>query len=49
MGANLLGLSEQVPVKAVFLTDGPDRLVKVGPLTVQLKQRPLRKVGSAAP
>lgn len=49
MAANLLGLSEQVPVKAVFLTDGPDRLVKVGPLTVQLKQRPLRKVGSAAP
>ena len=49
MAANLLGLSEQVPVKAVFLTDGPDRLVKVGPLTVQLTQRPLRKVGSAAP
>jgi hypothetical protein len=49
MAANLLGLSEQVPVKAVFLTDGPDRLVKVGPLTVQLKQRPLRKEGSAAP
>ncbi len=49
MAANLLGLSEQVPVKAVFLTDGPDRLVKVGPLTVQLKRRPLRKVGSAAP
>jgi len=48
MAANLLGLSEQVPVKAVFLTDGPDRLVEVGPLTVQLKQRPLRKVGSAA-
>jgi hypothetical protein len=48
MAANLLGLSEQVPVKAVFLTDGPDHIVKVGPLTVQLKQRPLRQVGSAA-
>lgn len=48
MAANLLGLSEQVPVKAVFLTDGPAHLVTVGPLTVQLKQRPLRQVGSAA-
>lgn len=48
MAANLLGLSEQVPVKAMFLTDGPDHLMKVGPLTVQLKQRPLRQVGSAA-
>ena len=48
MAANLLGLSEQVPVKAVFLTDGPGHLVKVGALTVQLKQRGLRQVGSAA-
>jgi hypothetical protein len=28
--ANTLGLSEQVPAKAVFLTDGPSRTVKVG-------------------
>lgn len=48
MAANLLGLSEQVAAKAVFLTDGPDRFVTVGPLTVQLKQRPLRKVGKPA-
>jgi hypothetical protein len=48
MAANLLRLSEQVPVKAVFLTDGPSRVIKVGSLTVQLKQRPKRKVGSAA-
>jgi len=49
MAANLLGLSEQVPVKAVFLTDGPPQTVTVGPLTVQLKRRPRRQVGSAAP
>ncbi len=49
MAANLLGLSEQVPVKAVFLTDGPSHLVTVGSLSVELKRRPLRKVGSAAP
>jgi len=48
MAANLLSLSEQVPAKAVFLTDGPARVVTVGSLTVQLKQRPRRKVGTAA-
>jgi hypothetical protein len=45
MAANLLGLSEQVPAKAIFLTDGPERIVKVGPQTIQLKKRPLRQVG----
>ncbi|MEO7276222.1 MAG: DUF6088 family protein [Vicinamibacterales bacterium] len=28
--ANLLGLSEQVPAKVVFLTDGPSQVVHVG-------------------
>ena len=28
--ANMLGLSDQVPVKVVFLTDGPSRRVKLG-------------------
>jgi hypothetical protein len=32
----------------VFLTDGPSRVIQVGPLTVQLKQRPKRQVGSPA-
>lgn len=36
--ANALGLSEQVPAKAVFLTDGPARMVKVGPTTIQLRR-----------
>ena len=36
--ANLLGLSEQVPAKVVFLTDGPSRVVRVGPMTVQLRR-----------
>ena len=49
MAANLLSLSEQVPARAVYLTDGPSRVVKVGALTVQLKKRPPRQVGSAAP
>jgi hypothetical protein len=49
MAANLLGLSEQVPARAVYLTDGPSRSVRVGALTVQLKKRPPRQVRSASP
>ena len=36
--ANLLGLSEQVPAKAVFLTDGPSRTVKIGGQEIQLRR-----------
>lgn len=36
--ANALGLSEQVPAKAVFLTDGPSRTVKIGLTTIQLRR-----------
>ncbi len=35
--ANLLGLSEQVPTKVVFLTDGPERQVKLGKQVIKLK------------
>lgn len=45
LAANLLGLSEQVPARAVFLTDGPARIVKVGSLIIQLKKRSIRQVG----
>ena len=38
--ANALGLSEQVPAKAVFLTDGPSRTVKIGSTTIQLLAGP---------
>ena len=47
MAANLLNLSEQVPARAVYETDGASRTVKVGSLTVQLKHRPPRQVRSA--
>ena len=36
--ANLLGLSEQVPAKVVFLTDGPTRQVQVGPTQIEFKR-----------
>ncbi len=49
MAANLLSLSEQVPARAVYETDGPSRTVKVGTLTVQLKNRSPRQVRNASP
>jgi hypothetical protein len=45
--ANALGLSEQVPAKAVFLTDGPSRTVKIGPMTIQLRQTTARNMAAA--
>jgi hypothetical protein len=45
--ANALGLSEQVPAKAVFLTDGPSRTVKIGRTTIQLRQTTARQMAAA--
>ena len=45
--ANILGLSEQVPAKAVFLTDGRSRTVKIGPTTIQLRRTTPRNMEAA--
>lgn len=45
--ANLLGLSTQVPMKIVFLTDGSNRLVQVGKQTIQLKRATPRQMATA--
>lgn len=45
--ANLLGLSEQVPAKVVFLTDGATRSVKVGPTSISLKRTTPRHMAAA--
>lgn len=45
--ANLLGLSEQVPAKIVFLTDGPSRMVKIGATTIQLRRTTLKNMAMA--
>lgn len=45
--ANILGLTEQVPAKAVFLTDGPSRTVKIGSMTIQLRQTTARNMAAA--
>jgi len=45
--ANLLGLSEQVPAKVVFLTSGRARKVKLGKLIIELRPTTPRKVAAA--
>lgn len=45
--ANILGLSEQVPAKVVFLTDGPSRTVKIGLTTIQLRQTTAKNMAMA--
>jgi Family of unknown function (DUF6088) len=45
--ANLLGLSEQVPAKAVFLTDGESRTVRIGPMTIQLRHTTPKNMATA--
>ena len=45
--ANALGLSEHVPAKAVFLTDGPTRTIKIGSTTIQLRRTTARNMATA--
>jgi hypothetical protein len=45
--ANLLGLSEQVPAKVIFLTDGATRSVKVGPMQINLTRTTPRNMAAA--
>jgi hypothetical protein len=45
--ANLLGLSTQVPVKAVFLTDGRSRKVHLGQRVIVLKKTTARQMATA--
>jgi hypothetical protein len=45
--ANLLGLSEQVPAKIVFLTDGRSKRLQLGKATIILKQASPRTMATA--
>ena len=45
--ANLLGLTEQVPAKSVFLTDGPGRRIRIGRQEIQLKRTTPRNLATA--
>jgi hypothetical protein len=44
--ANLLGLSEQVPARVVFLTDGPSRTVKIERQEIQLRRTTPRNMAA---
>src|SRR5664279_4746127 len=44
---NLLGLSEQVPARVVFLTDGTSRKVLIGRLIVELRKAAPRHLALA--
>lgn len=45
--ANLLGLTEQVPMRVVFLTDGPQRSFKLGNLSISFKNTTPRNMATA--
>lgn len=45
--ANLLGLSEQVPAKVVFLTDGTNRKISVGQQEIILKRTTPKNMATA--
>ena len=45
--ANLLGLSDQVPMRVVFLTDGPSKNVKLGQQEIILKRTTPRNMATA--
>jgi len=44
---NLLGLSEQVPARIVFLTEGESRKLKIGPMEIELRRTTPRNMASA--
>ena len=45
--ANILGLSTQIPMKIVYLTDGPSRTVQIGKKQIILKQTTPRNMATA--
>ena len=45
--ANLLGLSDQVPAKIVFLTDGAEKTIKVGKQRIRLRRTTPKNMATA--
>ena len=45
--ANMLGLTEQVPARIVYYTDGRARKTRVGNLTIEFRRRPPRQMALA--
>lgn len=47
--ANLLGLSEQVPARLTFVTDGPSRAVTAGTMLIQVKHTAKKDLAVTTP
>lgn len=47
--ANRLRLTEQVPARLIYLTPGRSRIIKAGPMTIELRHRSPRKLTTPAP
>lgn len=47
--ANRLRLTEQVPARMIYLTPGRSRVVKAGPVSIELRHRSARKLTAPAP
>ncbi len=45
--ANLLGVSDQVPAKVIFYTDGSPRKIQIGKQVIELKRRSSRAMATA--
>lgn len=45
--ANLLGLSQQVPMRIVFLTDGAEKTVQVGKQSIQMRRTTPKNMATA--
>ena len=45
--ANLLGLSDQVPMRVFYLTDGPKRTIRLGEMTISFKHTTPRNMATA--
>ena len=46
--ANRLRLTEQVPARLIYLTPGHSRIIKAGPVTIELRHRSARKLTTPA-
>lgn len=45
--ANILGLSDQVPARVVFMTDGPPKKIKLGKLVIVFRQTTAKNMANA--
>jgi hypothetical protein len=46
---NLMGLSTQVPARAIYLSDGPDRTYKIGSTSLVFENTALKEAGFKLP